>query len=216
MIEGTSLQRGMNFRLGGHRSIFLMSTRKNAPYRDQIDDEGRVLIYEGHDAARTQGGDDPKKLDQPESLSSGTLTENGKFHRVAQAYKSGRGKAEVVRVYQKLHAGVWAFNGSFKLVDSWRESDKSRKVFKFRLELVDDLDQHSLSEAELTHSRLIPSAIKVAVYKRDKGQCVLCESKENLHFDHDFPFSKGGTSILAENVRLLCARHNLQKSDKIE
>ncbi|MAV82857.1 MAG: restriction endonuclease, partial [Pelagibacteraceae bacterium] len=27
--------------------------------------------------------------------------------------------------------------------------------------------------------------------------------------------SKGGTSESAENIQLLCARHNLQKSDKI-
>lgn len=37
----------------------------------------------------------------------------------------------------------------------------------------------------------------------------------NLHFDHDIPFSKGGSSLTAENVRLLCAKHNLEKSDKI-
>jgi len=40
-------------------------------------------------------------------------------------------------------------------------------------------------------------------------------SKGNLHFDHDVPFSKGGSSITAKNVRLLCAKHNLEKSDKI-
>ena len=38
---------------------------------------------------------------------------------------------------------------------------------------------------------------------------------KNLHFDHDIPFSKGGSSITAANVRLLCAKHNLEKSDKI-
>jgi len=38
----------------------------------------------------------------------------------------------------------------------------------------------------------------------------------NLHFDHDLPFSKGGTSISAKNVRLLCMKHNLQKSARIE
>lgn len=41
------------------------------------------------------------------------------------------------------------------------------------------------------------------------------ESKDNLHFDHILPFSKGGTSLKSENIQLLCARHNLQKSDKI-
>lgn len=52
-IENSSLQRGMNFRLRGRHSIFLMSTRPTAPYRDRIEDEGTTLIYEGHDSARS-------------------------------------------------------------------------------------------------------------------------------------------------------------------
>ena len=39
---------------------------------------------------------------------------------------------------------------------------------------------------------------------------------DELHFDHVLPFSRGGTSLTASNVQLLCARHNLQKSAKIE
>jgi 5-methylcytosine-specific restriction endonuclease McrA len=57
--------------------------------------------------------------------------------------------------------------------------------------------------------------VKVAVWKRDQGKCVNCGATDNLHFDHDVPFSKGGSSITADNVKLLCARHNLEKSDKI-
>ncbi len=33
---------------------------------------------------------------------------------------------------------------------------------------------------------------------------------------HDLPYSKGGTSITKENVRILCARHNFEKSAKIQ
>jgi 5-methylcytosine-specific restriction endonuclease McrA len=54
------------------------------------------------------------------------------------------------------------------------------------------------------------------VWKRDGGCCVKCGAKDELHFDHVVPFSRGGTSIVAENVQLLCARHNLQKHDQIE
>jgi HNH endonuclease len=42
-----------------------------------------------------------------------------------------------------------------------------------------------------------------------------CGSTKNLHFDHDIPFSKGGSSLTVANVRLLCVKHNLEKSDKI-
>jgi len=40
-------------------------------------------------------------------------------------------------------------------------------------------------------------------------------AEDELHFDHIIPHAKGGTSVTAENVRLLCARHNLQKSANI-
>ncbi len=68
---------------------------------------------------------------------------------------------------------------------------------------------------DLSHTRLIHTPVKVEVWQRDGGQCVLCGSKNNLHYDHEIPFSKGGSSIVAQNIRLLCARHNLSKSDKI-
>ena len=72
-----------------------------------------------------------------------------------------------------------------------------------------------INDREKVHSRLIPTSVKLEVWARDKGQCVLCGSKENLHFDHDLPYSKGGTSLTAANVRILCMKHNLQKSGKI-
>jgi len=50
--ENSSLQKGMNFALGGTHSVILMSLRRNAPYRDQLEDDGTTLIYEGHDQPR--------------------------------------------------------------------------------------------------------------------------------------------------------------------
>lgn len=69
---------------------------------------------------------------------------------------------------------------------------------------------------QLSHTRLIPTEVKKEVWKRDKGKCVICGETKNLHFDHDLPFSKGGTSLVINNVRLLCVKHNLMKSNKIE
>jgi 5-methylcytosine-specific restriction endonuclease McrA len=54
------------------------------------------------------------------------------------------------------------------------------------------------------------------VWRRDGGKCVICGASDELHFDHIVPYSKGGTSLVAENIQLLCARHNLQKRDRIE
>jgi hypothetical protein len=47
--EGTSLQQGMNFGNGGNHSVILMFVRRNAPYRDRLEDGGTTLVYEGHD-----------------------------------------------------------------------------------------------------------------------------------------------------------------------
>ena len=54
--EGVSLQRGMNFSLGGTHSVILMSVRAGAPYDDRLEDDGTTLIYEGHDEPKTRGG----------------------------------------------------------------------------------------------------------------------------------------------------------------
>ena len=78
--EGTSLQRGMNFRLRQGYSEVLMSRRDNAPYQDRLEQDGTVLIYEGHDVPRTAKSPEPKQLDQPLRTPAGTLTQNGRFH----------------------------------------------------------------------------------------------------------------------------------------
>jgi hypothetical protein len=106
------------------------------------------------------------------------------------------------------------------LVDSWVEHDGIRNVFKFKLLAVegsyDDAEAEVPQQQEVTPRRLIPTSVKVEVWKRDNGRCVMCQATDELHFDHILPYSKGGTSMKTENVQLLCARHNLQKSAKIQ
>jgi hypothetical protein len=216
--ENSSLQRGMNYRLGLNYSVILMSRRPNAPYRDQISEDGTSLIYEGHDAARTQGVQDTKRLDQPGISPSGTPTQNGKFFLAAQEYKQGKREAEIVRVYEKIRDGIWAQNGLFELIDAWIENDGIRNVYKFNLRVLADDFQPSKSRVVLDQAprRIIPTSVKLEVWERDGGKCVTCGAKDELHFDHIIPFSRGGTSMLAENIQLLCARHNLEKHDNIE
>lgn len=202
-----SLQKGMNYHLRPDCSVILMSRRSNAPYRDRIEDNGRVLVYEGHDVSRATKSPNPKLLDQPRSTPTGRPTQNGLFEGAAIRAKKGECSPEVVAVYEKIHAGIWAFNGFFLLTDAW----------KFRLELIESEDNSKpQADAGLIHNRVIPSAVKLEVWQRDKGQCVLCGSQENLHFDHDLPYSKGGSSLTAANIRLLCAKHNLSKGAKIQ
>src|SRR5882724_2068060 len=196
-----SFQRGMNFRLRPNCSVILMSRRPSAPYRDQIVEDGRVLIYEGHDVPRLRGGPDPKSVDQSETTPNGKLTQNGLFHKAARNTSAGRSQPELVAVYEKIQDGIWAFNGFFQLTNAFVETAGKRSVFKFRLELTQDKEDVTLGEpVDLAHKRVIPSVVKLEVWKRDKGCCVLCQAKDNLHYDHDLPFSTGGTSISAKNV----------------
>src|SRR5438874_13588974 len=212
--EKASLQKGMNYGVGKNYSVFLMSLRENAPYADALDPVTGMLTYEGHDEPQRQGGSSPKEVDQPLTTPRGSWTENGKFFRAARDFKSGlRDKPELVKVYEKISRGIWSYKGFFELIDANIVSDNKRKVFKFSLKPV---EKKSFGRVvELPHNRLIPTPVKVEVWRSDRGQCVQSGSTKNLHFDHDIPFSKGGSSLTAANVRLLCIKHNLEKSDKI-
>ena len=218
--EGAVLQRGMNLRLHHKHSVLLMSRRQGAPYADHVEDDGRALIYEGHDEFQQRGGPDPKSLDQPEYTRTGRPTQNRRFAEAAAKYQAGNTPPELVRVYEKLRQGIWVYNGLFHLMDSRREQAGGRAVFKFRLQIApeqpDNANTPNLGKAELQHTRLIPTAVKLEVWKRDGGRCVMCAKSDNLHFDHILPYAKGGSSLLASNIQLLCARHNLQKRDRIE
>ncbi len=147
---------------------------------------------------------------------SGSLTQNGLFYNSAIAGKRN-GEYEIVKVYEKLRDGIWTYNGLFHLKDSWIEQEENRMVFKFKLEIIDFHENIYVAETpEIEHARFIPSSIKKEVWIRDNGKCVQCGSAENLHFDHIIPYSKGGSSLVSENIQLLCAKHNLQKRAKIE
>ncbi len=210
-----TLQRGMNYRLNPQYSVILMSQRANAPYRDRALADGRTVEYQGHDEPRI-GGADPKQLDQPKATKVGRLTQNGLFIKAVEQYQAGIAPAEPVKVYEKVLNGVWSFKGLFELAGYEGRYDGHRKVFVFLLKLSQGQEFGDTIVVDLRHTRMIPAEVKKEVWKRDQGRCVKCGSATNLHFDHDLPFSLGGTSLTANNVRLLCAKHNLSKSNKIE
>ena len=212
-----NLQRGMNFRLSGKYSIILMSVRKGAPYADRIEDDGKVLIYEGHDIPKRRGGPEPKAADQVLTNPGGRPNQNGLFFQAAMNYVKKQSPPEIVRVFEKIRDGIWAFNGLFRLIDAWQEKSGSRNVMKFKLEILQDQpSDRKVQEESIGYDRIIPTSVKLEVWKRDKGKCVICGSQDNLHFDHIIPFSKGGSSLVSENIQILCARHNIEKKDKIE
>lgn len=210
------LQRGMNFGIGGVYSVLLMSVKANAPYADRISDDGLTIYYEGHDMA----GDKLKRFDQPEAHPSGLLTQNGLFKSaILQGKKTGQ--SPLTKVYEKLQMGIWTYRGLFELQDYRYVERDGRNVFEFVLTITDQdvktaMTHEHRKPIDLEQTRQIPGKVKLAVFKRDKGVCTKCGSKDNLHFDHILPYSRGGTSLNEENIQLLCARHNLQKSASID
>lgn len=209
----------MNYRLNASYSVVLLSQRPNAPYKDHIHPDGVTIEYEGHDIPRNRAlySQNPKNEDQSPVLPSGFFTQNGLFSKAVDDYKSNNRKPELVKAYEKILPGVWSLKGVFELIDYRMVNDDGRNVFRFILQLANDKDINIEPEKQsISHTRIIPSEVKMQVWKRDGGVCVLCGSNENLHFDHDLPFSKGGTSLTSRNVRLLCMKHNLEKSAKIQ
>lgn len=213
--EQEQLQAGMNFGIGGDYSVALMSVKPNAPYADKISEDGLTIYYEGHDVK----GDKLKRYDQPSCFSKGALTQNGQFIKAIDSGKK-TGTYPLVKVYEKLKMGIWTYRGLFEMRDYVSVNRTGRMVYEFVFTITEQnvakAKKHpQITVIDLEQTRQIPGKVKLAVFKRDSGMCVQCGKKDNLHFDHILPYSKGGTSLKEENIQLLCARHNLQKSAKI-
>jgi hypothetical protein len=86
-----------------------MSRRAGAPYRDRIIDDGKVLIYEGHDVPRERGATAPKELDQPLRYPSGALTQNGLFSEAAERAAKENHPLELVRECMRKLNLVFAY-----------------------------------------------------------------------------------------------------------
>ncbi|MCB1154425.1 MAG: HNH endonuclease [Deltaproteobacteria bacterium] len=209
--EGVYLQRGMYYRHRPDRSVVLISSRDRSGYFDACGQSGSMILYQGHNAMRSKHVPYPDLVDQPERTQSGAPTVNGHFVKAASDYRAGAAAPEAVAIYKKLASGVWLAMGLYWLVDAWDETHRGRRVFKFKF-----LRDKPFPRTRLANPapRRISARVRAAVWNRDEGRCVICGSGDQLHFDHIVPVAKGGANTSA-NIRLLCARHNLLKSDHI-
>jgi hypothetical protein len=195
-------QQGIIYGKGKKITRLLMSKRQGAPYLDRELD-GIGIIYEGEDV---KGDTQLKKQDQ--ELTGGNL---GLFN-AAVDYLQGKRKAEPVHVFEKLDKNKWVDVGERKLVGASRIFSGGRYVYRF--DLSQGEEETEIIRTDEWKSRYISSEVREAVWKRDGGKCILCGSNKELHFDHIIPWSQGGSNSV-ENIRVLCIKCNLKKSDKI-
>lgn len=76
---------------------------------------------------------------------------------------------------------------------------------------------HALLSLEQGGSRpraTIPREVRQAVFERDGGRCANCGANFDLQYDHVIPVALGGASTV-ENLQLLCATCNQEKSDSL-
>ena len=100
------------------------------------------------------------------------------------------------------------------------------KVFNFNemYTCLDSVSRKNVSKSEYqklssVERGFVSDSLRYDVMLRDNFRCVICGASANegarLHVDHIIPISKGGKSDIS-NLRTLCERCNLGKSNKIE
>jgi 5-methylcytosine-specific restriction endonuclease McrA len=84
-----------------------------------------------------------------------------------------------------------------------RERRKQRKLERAHAALRQEADP-------MPRRELIPVEVRKAVFERDGGRCVQCDSSFDIQYDHVIPFSMGGASTV-QNLQILCAPCNREK-----
>ncbi len=81
------------------------------------------------------------------------------------------------------------------------------------------LDYKTYKQLSLVERSEVSDELRYEILQRDCFKCVICGASASegvhLHVDHIVPIAKGGKSV-PENLRTLCERCNIGKSDKIE
>lgn len=88
-----------------------------------------------------------------------------------------------------------------------RERRRKRKLERAHTALVLDAEPGRRREP-------VPREVRRAVFERDGGRCVECDSDFDLQFDHVIPVALGGATTV-QNLQLLCAPCNQAKGDSL-
>ena len=150
------------------------------------------------------------------------LHANGSYRQAAQEYFERQGRepqpllswwvyrAMVLQVGSIESANVRYRDEHLLLIKQY-VLRREREVEKMRREVETLENCGSLEEAA---REPIPEHVRLFVWRRDKGQCVRCGSRERLEFDHIIPVVAGGSNT-ERNVQLLCEPCNRSKSARV-
>jgi len=88
-----------------------------------------------------------------------------------------------------------------------RERRRQRKLERAHMALALDREAAPRRQA-------ISRELRLAVFERDGGRCVECDSSFDLQYDHVIPVTMGGATSV-ENLQLLCAPCNQRKGGSL-
>ena len=181
----------------------------------------KLVVVEGAPAcasSKSAAGERPQELGKMTRHSDGSINPGDKIST-----------PEVKEVLERMFEIRFAADEELMELIRWMKSHLSHKypkgasyleIFKYAIKYLkarEDLalqDKRHKSTAK-TDTRYISKNEKQRVWSRDKGRCTFvgsngkrCDSDYLLQFDHyPVPYSRGGPST-ANNLRLLCAKHN--------
>lgn len=129
---------------------------------------------------------------------------------------------------QPIRKHRWAYKDKVLMVESSSEPEPLNKdqesllVRHFVLRRTRDYEKlrreveslENMERLQGTSREPIPESVRLFVWRRDKGQCVKCGSRERLEFDHIIPIAAGGSNT-ERNIQLLCESCNRSKGAAI-
>ena len=153
------------------------------------------------------------------AIRSGRRVFDGRWKKAAVASLRATQADVPVSMANHNRRTLWFFHGKFYWDDEGLKADdvKALVLVRERNHQQKLKTAHSLMRAEESGrpTRVaIPTEMRRAVFERDGGKCVECESSFDLQYDHILPVALGGATTI-ENLQLLCADCNRRKSDSL-